>query len=122
MHNLPTDLAQQDQYYPLAMAVDGPTGRMKIHTLQSSLDRSDATTGDTQVYDFFVTNSASRTGNFLIGQNLSGALRLPSGPIGNMVCAGVLGGYLDDAEIRDVLTGMARLAVSRGLTVAGYAG
>ncbi|MDS9468221.1 hypothetical protein RGQ15_11650 [Paracoccus sp. MBLB3053] len=118
---IPTGLAVQNTWFPVALNIDGPTGRAKIHTLQGVEDRSDGITGDTWIRDFFVTNLAARSGNLVVGINPNGNPRAVAGPLGTLVCAGAFDGNRSDDEVTAILTGMAKIAANRNLAVAGYA-
>lgn len=118
---LPAGILTQDTWFALALNIHGPTGRAKVHSLLTTLDRSDSQRGNTVIRDMFVTNQASRSGNLIVGMNPQGTPRASAGPMGDLVCAGGFNGDRSDSEVAAILQGMARLAVARGRTVAGLA-
>lgn len=82
--------------------------------------RGDAVRGNTFIRDFFDTNLASRNGSFVVGMNPLGTARASAGPLGDIVCAGAFDGNRSDAEVTDILRGMAKLGLARGIAVAGF--
>lgn len=113
-------LGVKDQWNAFAISVDGPGGLVRFQTLTDYRTQTDVETGLGLIYSTFVTNLASRDGNFVFGVTPNGTGRDTPGPLGDVMCAAVYGAAHSGTGIETILRGLSKIATARGVTVAGY--